>query len=108
MKSILSAFEEYLPEMSQNFEKVAIIILQMKRVVSILFIRKSTKFRSITDLRESENVYVIPADLGWSDLGTWNLIYENAEKDTNDNAGKSKHTVTYNAKGNLIKLKNQK
>ena len=40
-------------------------------------------------------------------MGTWNSIYENAEKDTNDNAGKSKHTVTYNAKGNLIKLKNQ-
>ena len=31
-------------------------------------------------LEKAKNVYVIPADLGWSDLGTWTSVYENAEK----------------------------
>ena len=57
-------------------------------------------------LEKAENVYVIPADLGWSDLGTWTSIYENADKDENGNAANTKHGVTYNAKGNLIKLQN--
>lgn len=57
-------------------------------------------------LEKADNVYVIPADLGWSDLGTWNSIYENAEKDENNNSVKSRHLLTYESKGNLIKLKN--
>ncbi len=33
-------------------------------------------------MEKADNVYVIPADLGWSDLGTWNSVYDNAEKTT--------------------------
>jgi mannose-1-phosphate guanylyltransferase len=47
-----------------------------------------------------------PADLGWSDLGTWTSVYENAEKDENNNAVKSKHVLTYNSKGNIVRLRN--
>ena len=57
-------------------------------------------------LEKAKNVYVIPADLGWSDLGTWTSVYENAEKDKNNNAVKSKHVLTYNSKGNIVRLRN--
>ena len=53
-----------------------------------------------------DSVYVIPADLGWSDLGTWTSVFDNAEKDENNNAVKSKNVLTYNSKGNIIRLKN--
>lgn len=32
-------------------------------------------------LEKAENVYTIPADIGWSDLGTWASLYEVLEKD---------------------------
>jgi mannose-1-phosphate guanylyltransferase len=57
-------------------------------------------------LEKAQNVYVIPADLGWSDLGTWTSVYDNADKDEHNNAVKSKNVLTYNAKGNIIRLKN--
>ncbi|NPA09519.1 MAG: mannose-1-phosphate guanylyltransferase, partial [Chlorobi bacterium] len=58
-------------------------------------------------LEKAQNVYVIPADLGWSDLGTWTSVYENADKDENLNAVTSKLPIlTYNAKGNVIRMKN--
>ena len=107
VKSILSAFEEYLPEMSQNFESCDYNSADEVRCIDLIYPQVNKISIDNGILEKAKNVYVIPADLGWSDLGTWNSIYENAEKDTNDNAGKSKHTVTYNAKGNLIKLKNQ-
>ena len=107
VKSILSAFEEYLPEMSQNFESCDYNSADEARCIDLIYPQVNKISIDNGILEKAKNVYVIPADLGWSDLGTWNSIYENAEKDTNDNAGKSKHTVTYNAKGNLIKLKNQ-
>ena len=59
-------------------------------------------------LEKAKNVHVIPADLGWSDLGTWNSIYENADKDHEENASKSKYLLSYNSKGNLIKMKKNK
>jgi mannose-1-phosphate guanylyltransferase len=58
-------------------------------------------------LEKAKNVYVIPADIGWSDLGTWTSVYENAVKDEEKNASKSRHILTYNAKGNIINLKNK-
>ena len=56
-------------------------------------------------LEKADNVYVIPADLGWSDLGTWTSVFENAERDENNNTI-SKNCNVYNAKGNIIRLKN--
>ena len=31
-------------------------------------------------MEKADNVYVIPASFGWSDLGTWNSAWENMEK----------------------------
>jgi len=37
-------------------------------------------------MEKADNVYVLPADFGWSDLGTWASIYEIAEHDYVGNA----------------------
>ena len=37
-------------------------------------------------MEKANNVYVLPAEFGWSDLGTWASIYEMAEKDYVGNA----------------------
>ena len=34
-------------------------------------------------LEKAHNVYTIPADIGWSDLGTWNSLYAFLDKDNN-------------------------
>lgn len=36
-------------------------------------------------MEKADNVYTIPADFGWSDLGTWASLYEVAEKKENRN-----------------------
>lgn len=36
-------------------------------------------------LEKYEDIYVFPADFGWSDLGTWGSIYEQLEADGNKN-----------------------
>jgi mannose-1-phosphate guanylyltransferase len=37
-------------------------------------------------MEKAENVYVMPADFGWSDLGTWASVYDLADKDYVGNA----------------------
>ena len=58
-------------------------------------------------LEKAKNVYVIPADLGWSDLGSWTSVYENYDKDEDENTVHPKHVLLYNAKGNIIQFKNK-
>lgn len=36
-------------------------------------------------LEKADNVYTIPADIGWSDLGTWASLHAVADKDSSDN-----------------------
>jgi len=50
-------------------------------------------------LERADNVYTIPADIGWSDLGTWNSLHAYLDKDDNQ-------TVTLGAKTHLIDTSN--
>ena len=34
-------------------------------------------------LEKADNVYTVPADIGWSDLGTWNSLHAFLDKDDN-------------------------
>jgi mannose-1-phosphate guanylyltransferase len=36
-------------------------------------------------MEKAENVYVLPADIGWSDLGTWDSLHRVSTRDANDN-----------------------
>ena len=36
-------------------------------------------------MEQAENIYTLPADIGWSDLGTWASLYAESEKDEADN-----------------------
>ena len=105
-KSILSAFESYLPEMSQNFESCEYNSENEAQCINLIYPKVNKVSIDNGILEKAKNVFVIPADLGWSDLGTWTSIYENSEKDENQNAIKSKNVITYHSKGNLINLKN--
>jgi mannose-1-phosphate guanylyltransferase len=106
VKSIHKAFQEFLPEMTHEFDTCE--YNNDKESICIETIYPKVEKISIDNgiLEKAKNVYVIPADLGWSDLGTWTSVYENAEKDENNNAVKSKHVLTYNSKGNIIRLRN--
>lgn len=51
-------------------------------------------------LEKADNVYTIPADIGWSDLGTWASLYEVLDKDEDGNTNSK--DVFYKESGNNI------
>jgi mannose-1-phosphate guanylyltransferase len=59
-------------------------------------------------MEKSKDVYVIPSDFGWSDLGTWGSLYQLSEKDENENALFNKNTLTYDSAKNLIRVPKDK
>lgn len=87
-KSINNAFQKHLPEMFDIFQSG---MRQYNTANEIEFIGNA--YLQCTNIsidfgimEKANNVYVLPSDFGWSDLGTWASIYEMAEKDYVGNA----------------------
>ena len=59
-------------------------------------------------MEKSENVYVFPADFGWSDLGTWGSLYTHQELDNNRNTVQGKNILLYDSTDNIIKFADEK
>ena len=55
-------------------------------------------------LEKSHSVYTIPADMGWSDLGTWVSLYEESPKDEAGNLVQADTTILSNVKNSLVRL----
>ena len=106
-KSILSAFDKYLPEMVQQFNYCEYNSNAEGDCIDMIYPKVAKISIDNGILEKAKNVYVIPADLGWSDLGTWTSVYQNAEKDDSNNSLNSKNVLMYNSKGNILRLKNK-
>lgn len=59
-------------------------------------------------LEHADNVYTIPCDIGWSDLGTWNSLYEFSEKDEKGNTVLCKPVHIEESNNSLVLAQNEK
>lgn len=106
VKTVTAAFQNFLPDMVHLFEECHYNTEQEKIDIEILYPKVNKISIDNGILEKAQNVYVIPADLGWSDVGTWTSVFENASKDENNNTINSKYGLTYNSTGNIIRVKN--
>ncbi len=54
-------------------------------------------------LEKADNVYTLPADIGWSDLGTWNALHAYKEKDDNGSVVIGANTMLINSKDCIVR-----
>jgi mannose-1-phosphate guanylyltransferase len=59
-------------------------------------------------MEKADNVYVIPASFGWSDLGTWNSAWENMQRDSSNNALAGKKVVVIDASKCMVHVPDTK
>ena len=59
-------------------------------------------------LEKADNVYTLPSDIGWSDLGTWNSLYAYLEKDADGNVIQSPSAQLYDTKDCYIRMPKDK
>ncbi len=88
VKNILHSFKKHLPEIDDIFNEGASFYNTDKEKDFI-----QTAFTQCTNIsidygvmEKAENVYVLPSEFGWSDLGTWASVYDLADKDYVGNA----------------------
>lgn len=110
LKSIMKAFEKYLPEVNDVFEEGTgrydtpdeqSFISGAYTVVKNISIDYGV-------MEKAGNVFVLSADLGWSDLGTWGSLYENRPKDKDGNAIVGNNVMAYDLVNCIVNMPDKK
>jgi mannose-1-phosphate guanylyltransferase len=103
---IINQFNQHLPEVADKFEQGIDAYATDNEQTFINRIYPECPNISIDYgiMEKAENVYVMLADFGWSDLGTWGSLHEITSKDSDNNAVAKCQTMFYNAQNNMVAL----
>jgi mannose-1-phosphate guanylyltransferase len=109
-KSITLAYRKKLRDMYDVFEEGKQFYNTSKETEFMDRIFPGCKNISIDYgiMEKSENVYVYPANFGWSDLGTWGSLYTHLNLDENKNAVQGSKVILYDSADNIIIVPNDK
>jgi len=110
LRSIQQAFSQFLPEVDDLFRSGIGKYDTPEEKAFILDTYTICRNISIDYgiMEKAENVYVLAADFGWSDLGTWGSLYEAREKDDHGNAIVGKNVLCYDTRQCIINMPKNK
>ena len=110
VKTVLAAFEKYLPEIYEVFaaEKDKFNTPEESAAIEQIYPQCTNISVDFGVMEKADNVFVIPASFGWSDLGTWNSAWENMEKDYFSNAVAGKNVMVVDANNCMVHVPDNK
>jgi mannose-1-phosphate guanylyltransferase len=109
--SIIKSFEKYLPDINELFKEGESVYNtpEEQSFIQTVYYQCTNISIDYGIMEKAENVYVLPTDFGWSDLGTWSSIYELAEKDYVGNAViPSEKVIMYNSSNCMVNVPKNK
>ncbi|MBD1364290.1 mannose-1-phosphate guanylyltransferase [Mucilaginibacter sp. ZT4R22] len=110
-KAIVNAFNNYLPEMHEIFAEARSVYNtdEEKAFVHKIYQRCINISIDYGIMEKASNVYVLPSEFGWSDLGTWASIYQLADKDYVGNAViPSDKVIMYDSSNCMVNVPGEK
>ncbi|OOQ62066.1 mannose-1-phosphate guanylyltransferase [Mucilaginibacter pedocola] len=110
-KAIVNAFNNYLPEMHEIFAEARSVYNtdEEKTFVHKIYQRCINISIDYGIMEKASNVYVLPSEFGWSDLGTWASIYQLADKDYVGNAViPSEKVIMYDSSNCMVNVPGEK
>lgn len=104
VKSILKAFEEYLPEMYELFANDMGVYNTSgeKNFIQENYGKAENVSIDYGIMEKANNVLVLPSEFGWNDLGTWGSLYQKLDKDEDSNAKVNTRLLALDSSGNMI------
>jgi mannose-1-phosphate guanylyltransferase len=110
LSSIMQAFDTYMPSINNLFQKQMDQLGADKEPEAVAGIYAQCRNISIdyAVMEKADNVYVLCADFGWSDIGTWGSLYASQRKDRKQNAVVGNNVFLYDTEGCEINIHPQK
>ena len=105
VKSLLLSLEKHMPDLHDAIKKIG---LRIEKSDSFDDIWESILPESIDYglMEKANNIFVIPAEFEWNDLGSWDALYNIFSKKENDNVVRGLGTVL-EGKNNFIQSKDR-
>ncbi len=109
VNAIKKAFKRFLPDVDETFEDISDTFFTAKEQEKIDVAYSHCKNISIDYgiMEKAKNVYVVLGDFGWSDIGSWNSLYEISEKNEDGNVVDG-NVLVYDSKNCIIKAPKDK
>ena len=106
--AILSAFERYMPEVYSAFDAGWESLNSASEAAFIESMYSQCPNESIDYgiLEKANQVYVLPAEFGWSDLGSWGAVHDQRMPDSDGNTGVRPNVLAYNSHNNIFSVPN--
>ncbi|MDR1981069.1 MAG: mannose-1-phosphate guanylyltransferase [Tannerellaceae bacterium] len=106
--TIIDAFNKFLPDISTRFNlgKDAFNTPEEYAFIQEHFSYCPNISIDYGIMEKADNVYMMCADFGWADLGTWGSLYDIAQKDGQNNAMLKSNAMLYESSGNIIATDN--
>lgn len=109
VQTIISALEKYMPELANQFnEHLPSFLENEKEAIADIYHECKSISIDYGIMEKTDNVFVISADIGWSDLGTWGSIYTHLPHDENKNALISKKILLYESANCIVNIPKNK
>lgn len=110
VKTIIDAFRAYLPDIVNKFNegKEFFNTPREKEFIDEAFPFCPNISIDYGVMEKADNVYVIGADFGWSDLGTWGSLHEITPKDENNNASLHCKALYIESGDNVVTMSDDK
>jgi mannose-1-phosphate guanylyltransferase len=106
LSSISNAFEMFLPDIDTLFKEGMPYYNTPgeKKYIYGAYAKCSNISIDYGIMEKAQNVDVLCADIGWSDLGTWGSLYEISQKDKKNNYTRGGKSFLYDTKECLINM----
>lgn len=110
LKCISEAFQKHLPEMYDLFASEAEMFNNggEQKAIESIYPQCTNISIDFGIMEKADNVYVIPAAFGWSDLGTWSSAWESMDKDYLENAVAGKKVIVVDATKCVVHVPDEK
>lgn len=110
VRTIVNAFRMYRPLIANMFEEMIPVFGTEKEqeVVNAKYPECENISVDYAILENAEEIFVFPADFGWSDLGTWGSLHNLSNKDDDNNAVISPNVKLFESSNCVINVENAK
>jgi len=108
VNTILKALKKYLPDITTRFDlrNEVFNTPQEREFIDVNFLYCPNISIDYGIMEKADNVYMLCADFGWADLGTWGSIFDIAKKDKENNAILKTSALMYESENNIVALEN--
>jgi len=110
VNTVVEAFEKLLPDVNDAFVEISDEIGTDREAKAIekAFLHCPSISVDFGIMEKAPNVYVMPSEFGWSDLGTWASLHAEMTKDNAQNAVSGDNVKLYASSENMVTVPKDK